>query len=62
MSAFLHSKYIFITVSCNTSDCKIIITVMHLRLALWEQMIENIKIETLIEYVEQISSQMWLFL
>ena len=35
---------------------------MHLRLALWEQMIENIKVENLIESVEQVSSRMWLFL
>ena len=58
VAAFLHLKCIFITVSCNTSDCKIIITVMHLRLALWEQMIENIKVENLIESVEQVSSRM----
>jgi hypothetical protein len=31
------------------------ITVMHLRLALWEKMTENIKIETLIESVGKIS-------
>jgi hypothetical protein len=39
--------HVFFTVSANTLDCEVLIKVVHLRAALWEQSDKNYKTETL---------------